>query len=111
MKRLLTLALVLLTGCAHVAVSRYTQQAFKPTTELEVFHFQMPSRPFTEIAKLTIAQSDSSEQKVIERAKLLGADAVIFVASNSGRTAVVPMGGMYIGRTLADTTAIAVRWK
>lgn len=106
-------AVLALTGCAHgVSVNRYSKEQFPPTASVEVFHLSPQGRPYVELAKLSTLPDiwHDSETKLIEKAKSLGADALIFVPSDNTRQVLVPVGNMMVARGRGDITAIAVKW-
>lgn len=79
----LTLSLVLLTGCAAPREVIYDESAIrKPTTAVEVFRDGVkPEKPYKEIGEIAFEDFGGEEPKVMQeivtRAKELGANAII----------------------------------
>ena len=79
---LFTLAGFCLSGCAGVNVLMLSTETFTPqTSHVEILERE-PSRPYVQIAILTVDSLwlgiDSKREKILEKAGTLGADAVIF---------------------------------
>ena len=78
---LLALA-VFFTGCASVNVVMLSTETFTPqTSHVEILERE-PSRPYVQIAVLTMdsfwLSFESKREKILEKAATLGADAVVF---------------------------------
>lgn len=80
---------VQLIGCAHVDVIRLTNETFPPKSsgaDVEVLE-QQPTSPHLQLAELRIADSGFSfghlQRKILDKAAVLGADAVVFVKPES----------------------------
>src|SRR5262245_43596929 len=72
----------ILPGCASVNVLMLSSETFTPqTSPVEVLE-RAPTRPYIQIAILTmdsgLLSEDSKRQKILETAATLGADAVVF---------------------------------
>ena len=79
---LFTLAGFCLSGCAGVNVVMLSTETFTPqTSQVEILERE-PNRPYVQIAVLTVDSLwlgvDSKREKILEKARTLGADAVIF---------------------------------
>src|SRR5215204_1981220 len=87
----------ILPGCASVDVHMLSSQTFTPQASTVEILEQAPSRPYVQIAFLTVnsglLSEDSRREKIVEKALELGADAVVFGAlrplapASSNRTA------------------------
>jgi hypothetical protein len=76
------LAVFCLSGCAGVNVVMLSTESFTPqTSNVEILERE-PSRPYVQIALLTVdslwLSLESKREKIVEKARTLGADAVIF---------------------------------
>jgi hypothetical protein len=72
----------ILPGCASVNVLMLSNGTFTPqTSPIEILE-RAPTRPYVQIAVLTVdsglLSEDSKRQKILEKAATLGADAVVF---------------------------------
>jgi hypothetical protein len=79
---LFTFAGFCLSGCAGVNVVMLSTETFTPqTSQVEILERE-PNRPYMQIAVLTVDSLwlgvDSKREKILEKARTLGADAVIF---------------------------------
>jgi hypothetical protein len=72
----------LLPGCASVNVLMLSSETFTPQTNPVEILERAPTRPYVQIAVLTVdsglLSEDSKRQKILETAATLGADAVVF---------------------------------
>ena len=72
----------LLPGCASVDVLMVSSETFTPQTSPVETLERAPTRPYVQIAVLTLdsglLSEDSRRQKILEKAATLGADAVVF---------------------------------
>lgn len=86
-------------GCAQVKVTRYSDKSLPVSSSVEVFH-KFPDRPYTEFARLSVrnAPEYDPEKELIQQAKKLGADAIVFLPENEGKRH-------------TDQVAVAIQWK
>ena len=78
--------LLLLAGAAQAAVvSEYYKppKSFPPTTEVEVFRTQRPTRPYVELAELQSRKRNGATEDLVKTAKQIGADAIIMLDSKT----------------------------
>jgi len=73
---------VILPGCASVDVLQLSSETFTPqTSHVEILE-RAPTRPYVQIAVLTVNSwwfsENSRREKIVEKAATLGADAVVF---------------------------------
>ena len=72
----------ILPGCASVDVLMLSSETFTPQTSPVEILERAPTRPYVQIAVLTVdsglLSEDSKRQKILEKAATLGADAVVF---------------------------------
>ena len=75
---------IILPGCASVDVHMLSSQTFTPQTSTVEVLERAPTRPYVQIAFLTVnsglMSEDSRREKIVEKASELGADAVVFGA-------------------------------
>ena len=78
------LLLAIIPGCAGVDVLMLSSEVFTPRTSTVEILEQAPTRPYVQIAVLTVdswwLSTDSRRDKIVEKATELGADAVVFGA-------------------------------
>ena len=117
MNRLSAVALLTLFGCGACAHSPrvaewYNQQKLEPTQNVEVFRTQRPTRAYIELAELQVDDRNRKPtEALVQKAREIGADAIIMTGQGGNRQVFVPMGGMMIGRRLTSTSAIAIKYK
>lgn len=72
----------ILPGCASVNVLMLSSETFTPQTNPVEILERAPTRPYVQIAVLTVdsglLSEDSKREKILEKAATLGADAVVF---------------------------------
>ena len=72
----------ILPGCTSVNVLMLSSETFTPQTNPVEILERAPTRPYVQIAVLTVdsglLSEDSKRQKILEKAATLGADAVVF---------------------------------
>jgi hypothetical protein len=72
----------ILSGCASVDVLMLSSETFTPRTSTVEILERAPTRPYVQIAVLTVdswwLSVDSRREKIVEKAAHLGADAVVF---------------------------------
>jgi hypothetical protein len=118
MKHLLILstALLIFSACAPSArFGRYTETTYQPTAEVEVFRSKPPGRPYTELGEIRLRIKKSNEDDAIfvlkEKAREIGADAVIILGEEYRGSAIVPVGNMAIAVPKKDLVGIAIRYQ
>jgi hypothetical protein len=105
-------ALHLLAACAHSAkVRRYIPAQYSPTTSVEVFATKGPSRDYIELAELSVKADDESVHYLTEKAKELGADAIILTGEQSRGSVMMPAGNMWVAVPVRKLAAVAIKYK
>ncbi len=85
MRRLLSRAVFvvlvasLAAGCAYSIQTAMFRPPYPPTSAVDVYRDKPPERPYVEIAQLGTYQGANALGRLVERAKELGADAVIIL--------------------------------
>jgi len=117
-KRSLAIALgfSVLIACAPTArFARYTDLSFPSTTEVEVLRTKPADRPYIELGEIRLQLKKSNEDDAIlvlrEKAKEVGADAIVILGEQSRGAVLLPMGSMTVAVPLRDLVAVAVRYK
>lgn len=84
------------------------------TVAIEVFQSQKPVRPYQEIARIEVGDTDDnwSLKQILKKAREIGADAVIIVGRSGEYGVGVPAGSMvYATSQQYGMVAIAIRYK
>lgn len=113
MKKLLPL-LVFLTffiSCSSVDFLRYTDQTFEPTNEVEVFQTNPPEKEYTELGLLSTETGDDAIIDLKNKAKEIGANAIIIIGEKNKGTVAMPVGNMAYGIPINELEAVAIRYK
>ncbi len=77
---LLVLVLAALAGgCAYGVNTALFRGPYPPTASLDVYREKPPDRPYVEIAQIGTFDQGNALGRVVERAKELGADAIILL--------------------------------
>ncbi len=75
---LLVLALAALAGgCAYTVNTAMFRAPYPPTASLDVYRDKPPDRPYVEIAQIGTYDQGNALGRLVEKAKELGADAII----------------------------------
>lgn len=94
---------------------RYSSENYGPSENVEVLRTKPSERPYEEIAELAIQLRPIDQDRAIlnlkEKAKLLGADAIIILGENSRGAVAMPMGSMTVAVPIRFLSAVAIRYK
>jgi len=98
---------------------RYTTEVYPPTAHVEVLSTKLPDRPYVELGELTVKEerplwAPPAIERLVEKAKALGADAIILKENTRTEdVVVVPARGLLIATPISSTKlrAIAIRYK
>ena len=91
--------------------------AYPPKGEsdpIEVFQTRLPDRPYSEIARIEVGDTDDkwSMKQILLKAREIGADGVIITGRAGHQSVGVPVGGTVIAASEGyGLTAIAIRFK
>lgn len=106
----------LLIGCAgpDVKVMLYTGDSYPPTTDVQVFRTAPVDRKYSEIGELSLRVKKSNRETAVfqlrERAKAIGADAIILMGERSAGAIAMPMGQGAVAVPLREIYAIAIKY-
>ncbi len=76
---LVLLVASLAAGCAYGIQTAVFRPPYPPTTAVDVYRDKPPDRPYVEIAQLTTDDGGNALGRLVEKAKEVGADAVIIL--------------------------------
>ena len=107
---------VLIASCAPQAkFLEYTEESFEPTSEVEIFHTRPPDEDYVEMGVISIQIKKQNENEVIvivrEKAKEIGADAIIILGERNQGVVAMPIGNMAYGVPIRDFQALAIKYK
>ncbi|MGZ4970820.1 MAG: hypothetical protein ACXWFX_07175 [Methylobacter sp.] len=123
MKYILSLlvALFTLTACGLPAVkeTRYTMNNFGPTANVEVLQTWPRDRKYIEIAELEVSASDQANNALLDKAREIGADAIVVGPVHRRGPVYVPIdgelldgpAGSYRGITLDSVRVVAIKFE
>jgi type IV pilus biogenesis protein CpaD/CtpE len=109
--------LLLLSGCSTTqpTVMKYTSEAFQPTQHIEIFHIKPPARDYIEIGEVSIRLKKSTQENAVallsEKAKELGADALVIIGERSKGAVAMPVGSLAVAVPLRELYGIAIKYK
>lgn len=115
----LSIFIVFLVGCTvtqpKVKVMRYTTEIFQPTNRIKVIHTKSMNRDYIEIGEVSVRLKKSTEENaavlLAEKAKKLGANALIIIGERSKGAVAIPIGNMAIAVPLRELYGIAIKYK
>ena len=110
-------SLCLVAGaCAlQIRFMRYISFQYAPTTDVEILQIKPPDRRFKEIGLLSIRLHNNRDENavlyLVERAREIGADAIVILGEISGGSVAMPVGTMFVAVPLRDLQALAIRYE
>ena len=105
-----------LTACApQTRFMRYTSSDYPPTTNVEVLKIKPPNKHFKELGLLSVRLDKRTEENavlyLVERAREIGADAIVILGEVSAGAVAMPVGTLAIAVPLRDLQALAIRYE
>ena len=117
-KKLLVIVIcgLLIYGCSpSVNFMRYNEDIYPPTNSVEVLRSKPVSRDYIELGELSLKIKKSNQNEAVlklkEKAKEIGADAIILLGENSEGSVLVPVGNLYASVDMRYIKAIAIKYK
>lgn len=111
----LVIAAFTLAACTSPRFTRYTEVTYPPTSEVDVLRTKPADRLYVELGEIRLRLNKTNEDNAIiilkEKAKELGANAIVILGEQSRGAAFVPAGNMAIAVPLRDLVAVAIRYK
>lgn len=117
MKILIILSTVLIFyGCSSsVNFIKYHEDIYPPTSSVDVLRSKPVSKDSIELGELSLKIKKSNQEeaalKLNEKAKELGADAIILLGENSEGSVLVPLGNLYASVDMRYIKAIAIKFR
>jgi hypothetical protein len=118
MKRFVIIAsfFLWLTACApQIRLMRYTSSDYPPTTNVEVLQIKPPNKQFKELGVLSVRLDKRTEENavlyLVERAREIGADAIVILGEVPAGAVAMPMGSLAVAVPLRDLKALAIRYE
>lgn len=104
-----------MVGCAPttptVYVMRYTNEVYPPTANVEVLRTNPPDRQYVELGEIEInSKQDNAVQYLVQKAKEMGADAIILMGEKNRGAVAVPIGQMVYAAPVTRLWAIAIKY-
>jgi len=98
-----------------VKVMRYIRDTYRPTNNIEVLHTKPVKKDYIEIAEISIRLKRSTREYAVtylrEKAKELGANAIILLGERSRGAVALPVARMIIVAQRKELYAIAIKYK
>ena len=116
-KKLLSFAIIfILASCSFPPVQevRFITKTYEPTDHVEVLYSWPHDRNYIKISELEVSAGDHAEDSLIDKAKEIGADAIVIGAPHRHSQVYVPINGKIISdRAVAfeSIRAIAIKYK
>ena len=94
---------------------KYTSEVFPPTKNIEVLHIKPVTRDYIEIGEVSIRLKKSTQENAVvllsEKAKELGADALVIIGERSKGAVAMPIGSSVVAVPLRELYGIAIKYK
>jgi len=107
----LLIFLTIFISCSSVDFLRYSYQTFEPTKEVQIFQTNRPEKEYIELGLLTAKDENNALKHLKDKAKEIGANAIIILGKKNKGTVVVPIGNMAYGVPVNRLEAVAIRYK
>ncbi|MCW9705803.1 hypothetical protein [Fodinibius salsisoli] len=107
----LLLLLTIFISCSNVDFLRYTDQTFEPTKEVKVFQTNPPEKDYMELGLLSAEAGNDAIVDLKNKAKEIGANAIIILGERNKGTVAMPVGDMAYGVPINELEAVAIRYK
>jgi hypothetical protein len=95
--------------------TRYTNADYPPTTEIEVLRTKPADRLYIELGEISLRLTKSNESDAIlmlkEKAKEIGANAILILGEQTRGAVAFPAGYMAVAVPIRDLVAVAIRYK
>jgi hypothetical protein len=118
MKKLLAILLLLTVSCIKppsVQVMRFIEESFPQTQNVEVLRTAPSEKEYVEIGEISLRVGSANRPNAIlqisEKAKELGADAIILMGERNTGAVALPMGNAMTAVTLQEIYVIAIKYK
>lgn len=102
-------------GARGVKFTKYISEPYPATHTVDVLHVKPISRDCVELGQLSIRLKRSTEENAVlclkEKAKEIGADAIVILGETSGGSIAVPIGSMYAIVHNRYLNALAIKYK
>lgn len=110
---------ILLSGCSpSVNFMKYSDDNYPPTNSVEVLRKKPVEKEYLELGELSIQVKKgifSNQEEVVlklkEKAKQIGADAIIILGEESEGSVIVPIGNLYASVDKRFIKAIAIKYR
>jgi len=110
---------LLACGLPTVQEMRYTSDTFEPTATVEVLQTWPRDRKYLEIAELEVSASAKANNALVDKAKEMGADAIVIGPTHQHGQVHVPIGGTisdgpagsFRGVPLNSVRAVAIKYQ
>ena len=109
---------LILSSCYSVDFVRYSDETYPASVSVEVFRNKPVDKEYIELGELSLRVKKglfSNQEEVViklkEKAKELGADAIIILGEEKEGSVIVPVGDVYTSVDKRYIKAIAIRYK
>ena len=105
------LALAIFSCTPSVDFMRYSEEIYPPTNKIEVIRNKPVERDFVEIGELSVEKQENAILLLKEKAKEIGADAIIILGEKSDGGFLLPTPYIYLYSDETYIAAIAIKYK
>jgi len=109
---------IFFSGCSpSVNFMKYSEDNYQPTNSVEVLRNKPIEKEFVELGELSLqikkgifSNQEEAVLKLKEKAKEIGADAIIILGEESEGSVIVPIGDLYTSVDKRYLKAIAIKY-
>ncbi len=98
-----------------VAYMKYTTNQYNPSNNVDVLHTYPNDRKYNELGKLSIKLKKSIREDAVlymkDKAKSIGADAIVIIGERNEGSVMVPVGKYYVKVDKIYLDAIAIKYE
>lgn len=109
------IALLFYSCSPSVNFMRYSEKTYPPTNSVDVLRNKPVEKEYFELGELSLKIKKSNQDEAViqlkEKAKEIGADAIIILGEESEGSVIVPIGNLYASVDRKSIKAIAIKYK
>lgn len=109
------IALLFYSCSPIVNFMKYSEDIYPPTNSIEVLRNKPIEKEYVELGELSLKIKKSNQEEAVlllkEKAKEIGADAIIILGEESEGSVIMPIGNLYASVDRKSIKAVAIKYK
>ncbi|MGE5189434.1 MAG: hypothetical protein ACM3NF_05205 [Gemmatimonadota bacterium] len=107
---LLILLSAVIAGCGYGIETAMFRPPYPPTQSVDVYRGTRPDRPYVEIAQFHVADQFNAMARIVEKAKAIGADAIIILPKEYAGTDISSLDTSQWIKPAYDLVVVAIKY-